>query len=382
MLKQLESASKENQTLKVRMELMDREISEKESELHSLRDETENLRQERAEMESCLRRKLRATVDFEDEVFAVEENLQKEIKQQSLELEDHKTTIYNLKKENLVLTVKIQDLLASAEEYKKAVRELENELGNLSSVKNDMLQTIRTLTQDNEIYMSDYKESQQQLFLLKNSVVNIKDTSPSVSHVSTQCNLVKNTVKDQEGQRDTYTEKSSEQRKILIIGDSTIMDLYKALQKQANLEAYKIISIVEHNALLESITENICDLTKDFTKRDYVILSGGQRNALCGGSVDLTVFQSLTQMCEYRNLILFSVPLWGNRQILNKFIDQVNIKMYEFSQNQLRNKTHYLGLNSFLNSSFFVFRANTLRFVGKVRIAEKISQLLSQHFLV
>ncbi|CAG9760648.1 unnamed protein product [Ceutorhynchus assimilis] len=71
--------------------------------------------------------------------------------------------------------------------------------------------------------------------------------------------------------------------------------MQKILQKQMGLEKCSVISIVKRNACSEHIVKDLQNLTKDFKQMDYVVISGGLRNALMGGKVEETVFQCLWQ---------------------------------------------------------------------------------------
>lgn len=157
--------------------------------------------------------------------------------------------------------------------------------------------------------------------------------------------------------------------------------MQKILQKQKALENYSVISIVKHNACLEHIVEDLQNLTKDFNQMDYVVISGGLRNALMGGKVEETVFQYLSQIGIRTNLIIFSLPLW-ERIVLNRFIDQINIKLYTFVQNANGGST-FINVNSFLNSSSFFFQPRdlVLKYTAKKAIADKIAVSVSKTFL-
>lgn len=396
-MKQLQRLTTENNNLKLELEKMETVLSGQRIENNDLIEENQNLTREGRNMEDCIKRMKRTTIDFEDEVFASEEYHAKK-------LETQKTEIYNISRENTELRKEISDLVNSVEEYKEKIKKLEADLETLISTKDDMLSTIKTLTEDNQAYMNDYKRSQQELFELKNGLFH----KPEVSNKTMQSDLTyaegnstQNEVRssntsvakqqrqqgnNQQGQQERQHRRTSnsnnnnKQHNILIIGDSSIVDLYKALKKYESLEKYKIITFVKHNARLENITEDVCELTKDFDQMDYAIIGGGLQNAIMGGEIHASVFDRLSQISNLTNLIVLSVPLWGNRSVLNRFIDQINIGFYNFVRKLGSNHT-FVNVSSFLNSSFFTYRSNTAKFMAKIKIGEKLSNIMAKHFL-
>ncbi|CAG9760173.1 unnamed protein product [Ceutorhynchus assimilis] len=141
-----------------------------------------------------------------------------------------------------------------------------------------MLNSIRTLESDLETYRHE---------------VGIKKSK------SVQDDLLRNAASEQKSTNFDKTKRLRGKPRILIIGDSTIADMNKILKMQRSLKPYQITSIVKHNAQLEHITEDILNLTKEFSIKDFVILNGGLRNALTSSRVGEAVLERLCQMSVY-----------------------------------------------------------------------------------
>ncbi|KAG5882028.1 hypothetical protein JTB14_023081 [Gonioctena quinquepunctata] len=165
---------------------------------------------------------------------------------------------------------------------------------------------------------------------------------------------------------------------ILILGDSNAIDFATILRDMCNDE-YSVTSFIKHNALLDQILEGVINLTKDYGRKDYVIIMGGLVNMMKGVDAHESVTDILKQISLYTNIIVLSVPLWRNRIVLNSFIDKHNIKMhYELCLNNGNNKSvTFLNVNSILNSkSFFVRKILSIKYHGKVLVGEHIKNII------
>lgn len=98
------------------------------------------------------------------------------------------------------------------------------------------------------------------------------------------------------------------------------------------------------------------------------------QNARDGAKIDASVFSRSQEVGVKTNLIIFSVPLCQNRLILSRFIDQTNIRLFDFTRNN-EGSCFFINLNSFLNSSSFTFYQNNPKRFAKIRIAEKVSTI-------
>ncbi|CAG9760793.1 unnamed protein product [Ceutorhynchus assimilis] len=128
---------------------------------------------------------------------------------------------------------------------------VENEVQDLLELKNNMLSTIATLEQDNKVYVKEYKETQKELFTLRtrNLPVNINlDLSrQQIEHVPDQ----QVDGKQQLNERDRAhinnklpmeaNNEVKKENKMLILGDSSVFDLYKFIERQKTLDNFKTL---------------------------------------------------------------------------------------------------------------------------------------------
>lgn len=166
---------------------------------------------------------------------------------------------------------------------------------------------------------------------------------------------------------------------ILILGDSNSTDFASILRKRCNNE-YSVTSFIKHNALLDHILDDVINLTKYYGKKDYVVLMGGLVNMVKGLDVHDSVINILKQISLRTNIILLSVPLWKNRLVLNNLINKHNIRMY--SELCLNNESvTFLNVNSILSNKFFFIRKMLfMKYVGKLLIGERITDIIyGQH---
>lgn len=166
---------------------------------------------------------------------------------------------------------------------------------------------------------------------------------------------------------------------ILILGDSNARDCAAILRKMCDIN-FLVTSFIKHNALLDQIVEDALNLTNGYGKEDYVIIMGGLTNTLKGVTVDQSVSAMLKNISEYTNVVVMTVPLWKNRIILNKFINEYNIRLhFELCvNNEKSDLLTYLNVNAILsNKSFYVIRKRLLmKYYGKVRLMKYIKMLI------
>ncbi|KAG5887795.1 hypothetical protein JTB14_024010 [Gonioctena quinquepunctata] len=89
---------------------------------------------------------------------------------------------------------------------------------------------------------------------------------------------------------------------ILILGDSNAIDFATILREMCNDE-YSVTSFIKHNALLDQILEGVINLTKDYGRKDYVIIMGGLVNMMKGVDAHESVTDILKQISFYTNII-------------------------------------------------------------------------------
>lgn len=165
---------------------------------------------------------------------------------------------------------------------------------------------------------------------------------------------------------------------ILVLGDGLAQNFRSILDRCLN-SRFVITTVVKQNALLDEVVYNIVQLTKTFTKNDYVVVMGGMVNLLNGIRVKEETIKKLEEVRNYTNLVIFSVPLWENNLLLNKFINEHN-KMI-FQRICIRNDSvTFLHFNAIINSWYFVFKNNLhIKYIGKVLIAQALKNKICRN---
>ena len=232
-----------------------------------------------------------------------------------------------------------QKLVTAEEEFNKQGAYLEE----MKNTNRDMVNAIRLLENDNEAFR---QQSTQQ-----------KREASSYSEITTD-----------------YREDGKRQS-IIIYGDDLANNLRNVLDGCLH-KKFKITATIKVNAPLEEIVRDIDETTTQLTKKDYVIVMGGLVNILNGLQVKDDVIQNFRKVNERTNLIVFSVPLWNENQILNNFINNHNKylcnRIYESNICKF-----FMHFNAIVHSKKFYFNDNIhINFRGKVMVAKAIRTLI------
>lgn len=117
----------------------------------------------------------------------------------------------------------------------------------------------------------------------------------------------------------------------------------------------KTISIFKPNTFFNSVIEDIEALTKDFTCIDHVIIMAGTVDALKGNNFDTGIMtRKLKNVSQYTNIHFVENPMWKNRNILNKFIIEINKKLFNLTKNL---NSVFITNNSLTNNNFYIENA-------------------------
>lgn len=160
--------------------------------------------------------------------------------------------------------------------------------------------------------------------------------------------------------------------RILLLGDSQARGSVSILKSL--LSSYQIMSIFKPNAKIEAVLEDMSKLTSDFTKEDYVIILAGSNNALKGSKVDMNFIKNWKPVLEKTNIILLSVPYWHGRQILNKFIFDINCHLYDMIKGFPLAK--FVDINKIVSETDYTRHGLHLNGRGKRKIYSYVANLI------
>ncbi|KAF5269652.1 hypothetical protein FQR65_LT05991 [Abscondita terminalis] len=150
--------------------------------------------------------------------------------------------------------------------------------------------------------------------------------------------------------------------KVLILSDSHGRSYADKLQCGLG-NNFQVQCWFKPNACFEKVTESVIPLTKDFTKKDFVIvMMAGANNALKGKNIDKNSIENVMACTEFTNVLLVTIPMWHGRPVLNQLIYNLNLNLYNQSNEY---DSVFLDVNSIISYKDFVRRGLHLNQRGK-----------------
>ncbi|CAG9769700.1 unnamed protein product [Ceutorhynchus assimilis] len=188
------------------------------------------------------------------------------------------------------------------------------DLENLVSLKDEMLTSIRTLTEDNETCMNDYKKAQKEIFLMRTSNYQRKtvNNAETVSNASTQydptmmgvekiCKQVKSKCVESLLVRLENNEGHCCKRRVLVLGDESGRGCASKIRILLNDSEEAVSGIIKSYAPLHEVAKNIFSSTFDYSKNDVVIVCLNVKKSM----IDYSVLKQIFGIGEYTNNFLF-----------------------------------------------------------------------------
>ena len=193
---------------------------------------------------------------------------------------------------------------------------LEKHITELNIVNRNMISSIRTLEQENDIYAKELQKLRGEL------------NNKEASNTNKSVNVVHSIV----GQSHTDTRTFSTMRtnirikrrqQALVIGDENVRG-FASLIKSCTKNNFDVNCQWQKKMKFDD-TINLCkQLSQKFTKEDYVIVLWGSDSAIKGYSMRGDKVDILLDACKHTNLILIGPPLYFNRPVLNGIIQEHN----------------------------------------------------------
>lgn len=265
----------------------------------------------------------------------------------------------------------IQEAVKNEEEMNNLINAQESEIKELKKYIDKMNKNSRIVSDEDKKTVGIQTETKKKVYA-KEADKSYREKIPErqkkiMKKTGTQLNI------NNHGKTDSR--EVEKKNNILILGDSNSTDFASILRKMCNNE-YSVTSFIKHNALLDHILEDVVNLTKDYGKKDYVVVIGGLMNMVKGVDVHDSVINILKQISLHTNIIILSIPLWKYRVVLNNLINKHNIKIVlELCINN--ESATFLNVNSVLNNKFFfVKKMLFMKYNGKVLIGERIKNIV------
>lgn len=333
------------------------------------------------EKDAFIERLKKNSRDFEDDVVAVEGKYAEELMR-------HKNMAVNLKRELDGLRLENDRWQREFGEKEQLVERLERDISELTVLNRDMISTIRTLEEVNEMHLSECNRLRVSMltstetlteenractdelrqikcdsFSSKNSNKTYKKLSlmPVVTWESGGLNKSKvgqshsvEAVLDagvdlekggcigdaaEDASRvgmgaDVVTLRQGtldRKCRVLILCDESGRYICNQLRQTLNSGQFSVESIIKPNARLEDVVENMDKLAKDFSTRDYVIVMAGKNNFSEKKYPKFRFISDRLRSCS-TNVIFVSTPVYIHNRDLCKNILKFNNRLNGFLQ--------------------------------------------------
>lgn len=295
---------------KLRRESGDREsevvklVQKYDTDMEELRVRVSDLLKEIDERDTYLEKLRRSRQDFEDQVLEQEQSM-------NLQIDKQRKLIGIVSREKDEISRLCEDLRLRLEESLARIRDLESQLREFNGVREEMIETIRVLTADNDVYSSE-------ILRLKNSL-----SSGSRDDVCPQSN------QDVMMSGKQRSESKKGARRILILCDEYGRHLDRSLKLKD--ESVLVETIIKPGALFRDVIEDIVALTKNYTLNDCVVIVAGSNDLRGGKSVSFRDISDRVRYCTNTNIIFTSVPGTCCPRYLKKSIDQFNDRLFNYA---------------------------------------------------
>lgn len=335
----------------------------------SLNAQIDQLTAMNEEKDAYIRTLKRRTTDFEDEVFDTEQKYISEVKIYKARITDLNREIVDSLNRNDSLRIECDGLKAELER-------LRVEISECNKLRESMLTSIETLTEENHAYVNEFKQLKCENFNLKNGknarkklslmpvmtwesgqldapgigqglhagampggeVEQVIEVNPGDGEVR-EGNAVQRevgvAVREDMGVAAVVPGQqhgdSGRKRRVLILCDDSGRYVCDRLTRISKTSLFSVETIIKPNARLEDVIENMDKLTKKFSKRDHVIIMAGKNNFSSKQYPKFRFISDRLRSCS-ANVVFVSTPVYTNSGDLCKYIAKFNSKLNGFLQ--------------------------------------------------
>ncbi|CAH1098908.1 unnamed protein product [Psylliodes chrysocephalus] len=264
--------------------------------------------------------------DFTDEVEEAEQNYLKQ-------LIEKREKITKMDKEIIGFTKRISQLEEELQNSAERTKQKELELIESQVLNKQMIATIRTLEADNSIYSNELCQLRKRLTSSGEFMEKLSDASNTGNKVIRKSQL-------------------------LIIGDANVRGFISLFKKFTNRK-FDINCQRLHKPTPSCILKHGSNLMKTLTKSDYVILFWGSQMAVSGKSIKDSHINELLNICKDTNLIVFGSPLFRNRPVLNRLIQEQNSSFCSKLKLKPENTANFVPVNFFTSNGILFYDEKT-----------------------
>lgn len=246
------------------------------------------------------------------------------------------------------LTDTLQNEILSKSEK---INSLEQDFGEMEDLNRSMVASIRTLEAENHAYYIEISrlrglsrecsDGRASLFIDVST-----DLPPEDNNV---CSGLKNGKKV-----------STTVRKIFILGDQTVNNLNKSLQRNLG-DNFQIQSFVKSNALFTQAIQNLSELTRGFGKDDFVIVGCGSNDLAAGKYPRMNLIKKVISDCENTNLIFLSCVVSVDKMYHKVMNFNSKLQCFlDLCDSKCRNKINFVNMCNNLGKRLSIFRVSSI----------------------
>lgn len=198
---------------------------------------------------------------------------------------------------------------------------------------------------DDEIQQSQLKGNTQEKYVQLGDEAQQITTEKSATEEGRTTSTTHALQKQGEVNNEKTREEHCKKQKILILADNQghgcselVGDIFG--------DSYDVLCVFKPHTLLEDVICNIKDLTRDFGKRDYVIVIGGMNNILRSVSLNCLSFLNCVENIMHTNVIFFSVPYAQKDNFLNEKIYSFNCNIFNYISSYCKDNITYVDVDS------------------------------------
>jgi len=275
----------------------------------------------------------------------------------------------------------------------KELEEIKNQLHHAQTSNSDLrnkilqlnaeLKNCKSMLSDNEILINQLRSD-----LSQKTVSKVFIDSSSQTEDVTRCN--QNIVTKIVGQTDEQPvletskplllKKDGENKRrgrVLLLADSHGRGAASVLR--SDLESYQVSSLFKPNASFEGVVKDLRAITNDFGRNDFVVIMAGVNDILKSRRLTKQKILDVLKVLSNTNTIIISIPFCPRRHVLNNFIFEANLTLYEAIASANHHNVFFVDSNSVIDFGGMTREGLHLNRSGKWLLFQCVSKLILQN---
>lgn len=142
-------------------------------------------------------------------------------------------------------------------------------------------------------------------------------------------------------------ENQERKKQLLLAYDELGHFVPKLLSENLFFSDYIMRAVEKNRGTLDEIIENIENLTKSYTKQDFVIIFGGKNDSAQNFEINYIALEELIENLQHTNTIILGTPYWFGKDRINKFVDMNNQHFQKICAKY--SSAHFLDVNKIIH---------------------------------